>query len=407
MTGPLAGIRVFDITLAMVGPWAAMQLGAMGADVIHVEPPTPQGRRRVTQGGILHGSPPAINGLSAAYFPWNANKRGLTLDMKSPTDRANAYELLKTCDVFLMNMRPDVAGRLGVDYETVSQINERIVYCTITGWGETGPMAQLQGDDGKLNYFTGMSSTNGVEGSADGELYRHSTQLDGATGNAAVQAILMALLARRRTGKGQRIALSMLRATTAFQGARIGEYLARGTTPQRYGSASQVIAPDRAFLCADARYFAGAATSEDEWRAFCEAISTPALLEDPRFTTNSDRVAHRGELHAALEPIFRAYPLDYWVLQFRRHRLPHGWQMHWEELRNHSQVMANEYILDVPSQGPWGDVWTGGPPWRFSATPAHWSASPDIGEHNEEILREIEMHRRGAARTPAPARREP
>src|SRR5262245_16246035 len=116
--GPLSGIRVFDLTLAMVGPWASMQLGAMGADVIHIEQP----EQRV--GGFQ--VPPTINGTSIGYISWNMNKRGATFDLKNPQDRANAYELIKTCDVFLMNMRPDVAARLGVDYETVSQINPRL-----------------------------------------------------------------------------------------------------------------------------------------------------------------------------------------------------------------------------------------------------------------------------------------
>ena len=117
-------------------------------------------------GASIPGVPPSINGNSIGYISWNMNKRGLMLDMKDPAQRANAYELLKTCDVFLMNMRPDVAGRLGVDYETVSQINPGIVYCTVTGWGQTGPMRDMQGNDGLINYYTGMATTNGAEGAA-------------------------------------------------------------------------------------------------------------------------------------------------------------------------------------------------------------------------------------------------
>ena len=397
--GPLAGIRVFDMTLAMVGPWCAMNLGSMGADVIHIEPPTP--RQTIGADRPGGGVPPSINGTSIGYISWNMNKRGMTLDMKAQDDRANAYELLKTCDVFLMNMRPDVAGRLGVDYDTLSKINPGIVYCTVTGWGQEGPMRELPGADGQINHFTGMSTTNGVEGAPEGELYRHSTQMDASTGNYATQAILLALVARKRTGKGQRIDISMLRATTHLQTGRIGEYLARQALPQRLGSAAQVIAPDRAFITGDARYVAVAATSEAEWRTFCTVVGTPELVADPRFATNSDRVDHRSELHAILEPIFKTYPLDYWVLQFRRNLLPYGWPMHWDELRNHEQVRENDYMMQIPSTAPWGDVWTGGPPYRFSKTPARWFSTPEIGQHNDEILREL-AEGRGNAAVPAP-----
>ena len=393
--GPLNGIRVFDMTLAMVGPWCAMQLGAMGADVIHIEPPTPRNPGSPDRPGTgIPGVPPSINGNSIGYISWNMNKRGLTLDMKSPQDRANAYELLKTCDVFLMNMRPDVAGRLGVDYETVSQINPGIVYCTVTGWGQTGPMRDLPGADGQIQYFTGMSSTNGAEGVPEGELYRHSTQMDATTGNYACQSILLGLVARKRTGKGQRIDISMMRAASALQTPRIGEYLARGKVSERLGSNAQVVAPDTAFMAADARYVSVAATSEAEWVKFCKVIERPELVDDIRFATNADRVDHRTELNELLKPIFAGFPVDYWVLQFRRNKLPHGWLMHWDELRNHNQVVANDYLVNVPSHNAWGDVWTGGPPYRFSKTPAKWFSTPEIGEHNDEILAEIEAHRR-------------
>ncbi len=396
--GPLNGIRVFDMTLAMVGPWCAMQLGAMGADVIHIEPPFQRNAGQPGRpGGAIPGVPPSINGNSIGYISWNMNKRGLTLDMKDPKDRANAYELLKTCDVFLMNMRPDVAGRLGVDYETVSQINPGIVYCTVTGWGQTGPMRDLPGADGQINYFTGMSTTNGAEGNEHGELYRHSTQMDATTGNYACQSILLGLVARKRTGKGQRIDISMMRAASALQTARIAEYLSRGTVNPALGANAQVVAPDNAFMAADARYVSVAATSEAEWVKFCKVIEHPELVDDIRFATNSDRVDHRDELNEILKPIFAAFPVDYWVLQFRRNKLPHGWLMHWDELRNHHQVMANEYIVQVPSEQPWGDVWTGGPPYRFSKTPAKWFATPNIGEHNDQIIAEIEAHRAASA----------
>ena len=389
-TGPLSGIRVFDLTLAMVGPWASMQLGAMGADVIHVEQP----EQRVGAFQV----PPTINGTSIGYISWNMNKRGFTLDLKSPQDRANAYELIKTCDVFLMNMRPDVAGRLGVDYETVSQINPGIVYCTVTGWGHTGPMRDLPGADGQVQYFTGGAAANGAEGE-DTEIYRHSTQFDATTGNYACMSILMGLVGRKKTGKGQRVDISMLRATTAMQTPRIAEYLMSKQNPARLGNQAQATAPDRAFMCADRRDLGVSATNEEEWQALCKALGRLEFIEDPRFATNTDRVDHRQELSDALSPIFASMPLDYWVLELNRAGVPNGRLMRWDEIRHHEQVLDNNYIAPVDTR-EWGRVWTSPGPWHFSKTPTEWSATPTIGEHNAEIVAEIEAHRAAGSSTP-------
>ena len=172
---PLEDIRVFDLTQWMVGPWVSMQLGALGADVIHIEQPD------VAWESVGAGVPPTINGTSIGYICWNMNKRGLSLDLKSPRDRQVAYELLPTCDVFMINMRPGVADRLGLSYETVSEINPQIVYCSITGWGESGPMRDDPGADMMLQYVTGLSSGTGIPDGEDG-IYRHFTQMDGTAG---------------------------------------------------------------------------------------------------------------------------------------------------------------------------------------------------------------------------------
>ena len=156
--GPLDGVRVFDMTLWMVGPWASTQLGALGADVIHIEQPGVDPR---TLGA---GVPPSIDGTSIGYITWNMNKRGLFLDLKSQADRETAYRLLQTCDVFLVNMRPGAADRLGMGYEQVRAANPKVVYTAITGWGETGPMRDSPGADVQCQYFTGFWSTNGAPG---------------------------------------------------------------------------------------------------------------------------------------------------------------------------------------------------------------------------------------------------
>ncbi len=383
MPGPLAGIRVFDLTMWMVGPWCSMQLGGMGADIIHIEQPG------VLWSSLGAGVPPTINGTSIGYIAWNMNKRGLFLDLKATEDRSTAYELIKSSDVFIVNMRTGVADRLGLSYEALSAINPNIVYCSITGWGETGPMATRPGADTQVGYFTGLWSTQGATGEA-GQVYRHFTQTDATSGNYAAQAILMALLARKRTGRGQKIELSMLRCASAIQTPRIAEYLARGSVAEPLGSASQATAPDQAFLCEDKQYVGVSVTSEAEWKTFCAVTEQLQLPDDPRFASNVARVEHRAELTAALEPVFRSKPQFYWVMKLNAGRIPCGYPMQFEQLRQHPQVVENDYIVDVETSA-WGNVYTGGPPWHFSETPARWFGTPMPGEHTGEILDELKQ----------------
>jgi crotonobetainyl-CoA:carnitine CoA-transferase CaiB-like acyl-CoA transferase len=391
--GPLEGIRIFDLTVYMVGPWAAVQLGALGADVIHIEQPN------VEPSTLGAGVPPTINGTSIGYITWNMNKRGLFLDLKTAEDRQTAYELLKTCDVFMINMRTGTADRLGMSYEAVLAINPRIVYCSITGFGEIGPMATRPGADGQMQYFSGFWSTNGARG-GEREIYRHFTQMDGSTGNYAAQAILMGLLARQRTGKGQRIEVSMLRATTALQTARIGEYLATGEVPQPLGSAAFATAPDEAFMCEDSLYIGISIARQHEWKTLCLVIDRADLVSDPRFAANTDRVRYRDELSAILQAIFITKPQYHWMMQLTRAGIPCGYPMRFEQLRYHPQVTENSYIIETDTSA-WGRVYTGGPPWHFSRTPATWSGTPLPGEHTGEILDELAQLRD----QPAPAAR--
>ena len=184
----------------------------------------------------------------------------------------------------------------------------------------------------------------------------------------------------------------MLNATMALQTARLSEYLATDTLAQPLGSAAYATAPDQAFLCEDQRWVGVSVTSEDEWRAFCRAVERPQLADDPRFRTNRDRVQHREGLSSLLQPVFRARPQFYWMMVLTEARVPCGYPMRFEELRYHPQVRENQYLVDVETSG-WGEVTTGGPPWRFSRTPATWTGTSMPGEHTGEILDELEQRK--------------
>jgi crotonobetainyl-CoA:carnitine CoA-transferase CaiB-like acyl-CoA transferase len=372
-SGPLSGIRVFDLTLWMVGPWAAAQLGALGADVLHVERPgtPPQALGRV---------PPTIDGTSIGYLAWNMNKRGLGLDLKEPDHVRAALDVIEHCDVFLANMRPGVVDRLGLGYDTVAERNPGIVYCDVNGWGHDGPMAGSPGSDGVLQGYSGFWSLNGT----DGEFYRHYTQLDSSTGNLAVVGILAALAHRRRTGTGQRIRISMLAASMALQAVPLGLALA-GEQPAPRGAASQLTAPDDVLTCADGLHLGISVTSDAQWRGLCAAVEG---LDRPEWATNAGRLAGLDELTEVLSAAFARRTRPYWLWRLRAAGVPLGYPLTFDELRTHEQVHRLGQLPAVDTKH-WGDVTTGGSPWRFSGHDTRWTAPPLAGEHTAEILAEL------------------
>jgi crotonobetainyl-CoA:carnitine CoA-transferase CaiB-like acyl-CoA transferase len=379
--GPLEGIRVFDLTLIMVGPWSTMNLGALGADVIHVERPD------ISRSSLGGGIPPYINGTSIGHITWNMNKRQAFFDLKSEFDNEMARKLLATCDVFVDNMRPGVADRLGLSYEALSELNPRIVYCTICGWGTSGPLAERTAADPQIQAFTGYAGNSGPEGGRP-EVYRHFTQMDATTGNYATMAILMALLARERTGRGQRIDLTMIEAGTAVQATKLGEYLATGEQPPLLGSAASTVAPSEAFLCEGGVYIGVQAATLQQWRALCTALGLDDLGADPRFETVAGRVEARKEISSCLAAVFAAKPARWWQLKLSKAGVPCARVMSFEELIHHPQVTENHYIEPAHTE-PWGDVYATGLPWTFSRTPATVLPTADAGAHTSEILDEI------------------
>jgi len=381
MRGPLEGIRVFDFTLLMVGPWSTMNLGALGADVIHIERP---GIDDKSLGG---GVPPYMNGVSIGHITWNMNKRQMFLDLKSASDLELARKLLATCDVFVDNMRPGVVDRLGLSYEALSEINPRLVYCTICGWGTSGPYSDRTAADPQIQAFTGFAGNSGPAGGRS-EVYRHFTQMDANTGNYATMAILMALLRREKTGRGQRIDLTMVQAGTAVQATRIGEYLATGEQPPILGSETASVVPSRAFETEDGTYLGVQATTPQQWQALCDTLGLKDLAADPRFVTIAGRVEGREEINDRLAAALKTKPARWWQIRFGRCGVSCGRIMRFEELMHHPQVTQNDYIEPAQTEA-WGEVYATGLPWTFSRTPASVLPAAMAGAHTGEILDEL------------------
>jgi len=379
MAGILEGIRVFDLTIAAVGPWASKLLGEMGADVIKVEAP---------EGELSHVIPPPIKGTAVLYISANFNKRHIVLDLKQEGDRATALKIIEKSDVFIQNMRPGAVERLGLGYDVVSQVNPRLIYVAASAYGRTGPMAKEAGIDPNLQAFSGWCSITGQPG-GQGEMFRHLAHLDINTSSMIVEAVLQGLLAREKTGKGQKIEIEMLAAALSLQTSRIAEYFATGEQPQPMGSATTTTVPHQAFLCEDQKYIAVGVVQEDQWLRFCRALKLEELVNDSRFATNPKRVEHRAALIPLLEERFRTKPVAWWVIRLTKEQVPNSRIMDFEALRHHPQVLQNEQIVELQTPH-WGTLAVDGVPWKFSKTPAGPIRPGGLkGEHTEEVLREF------------------
>ena len=376
----LDGIRVFDLTIAAVGPWATKLLGALGADVIKVE--APGGDR------LSHAVPPMIKGSSVLYISANHNKRMIELDLKKEADRAIAVKIIEKSDIFVQNMRPGAVERLGLGYNVVARLNPRMIYVAASAYGRTGPMASEAGIDPTVQSFCGWCSITGPE-HGRGEMYRHLAHLDLTTATTITQAILQALIARERTGQGQLIEIEMLTAAMALQTTRLAEYFATGEQPPPLGSAAATTAPHQAFECEDRKYLAVGVERDEQWAGLCTALKLEELIGDRRFATNPHRVLRRTELSRILAERFRTKPARWWEIRLNKENVPNSLFLTFDELRDHPQVRANNHIVELDTPH-WGRMHADGLPWKFENTPVgpvHVGGRP--GEQTEEILREL------------------
>lgn len=376
-TGPLHGIRVLDLSAGAAGPICTMVLGDLGADVIKVEPPEGEWGRTL--------GPPFVRGVAAAFLGMNRNKRSIAADLKRPGAAEVVRRLARTSDVFVESFRPGVTARLGVDYEVLAAINPRLVYCAITAFGSVGPWRDRPGVDGIVQAVSGLMS---VTGTADGPPVKVGVPAADMVGaHLAVEAILAALFARERTGRGQRVEISLLDALIAFQAVPLSMYLASGEAPARLGSAAPYAAPNEAFPTRDG-YIMVAAYSPQRWKSLCDLIGRSELATDPRFADNAARVRNRAALVQVLSEVFRQRPSAEWLEVLEAADILCGPLVTYPELPSHPQVVANEMIVSV-SHPELGMNRIPGIPHRLTDTPASVRMPPPlVGEHTEEVLRE-------------------
>ena len=380
---PLEGIRVLDLTQAMAGPFCTMMLGDLGADVIKVERP---GRGDDSRGwgppfvGEPYGPYP---GESAYFISANRNKRSLTVNLKSPEGQKIARRLAAVSDALVENFRTGVLDKMGLGYEDLRAVNPRLVYCSISGYGRTGPYAERPGYDFVIQAEGGFM---GITGPEEGPPYRVGVPvIDITAGMFAATAILAALRARDLTGAGQLVDVSLLDTQVALLTNVASNHLVGGVGHRRLGNAHPSIAPYEAFPARD-RWFALAAANERQWALLCDVIGQPELRDDPRFADNNGRVANRAALRAVLDPVFQARDAGGWLAAFREAGLPCGPINTIPDVFAHPQAEARELVLEAEHPTA-GTIRFPGFPYKLSDTPAAVRRPPPrLGEHTDEVL---------------------
>ena len=375
---PLTGVRILDLSRVVSGPFGAMILGDLGADVVKVEEPE-RGDESRSYG------PPFQNGESAYFMSVNRNKRSIAIDLKSADGIALVRRLAETADVLVENFRPGTADRLGLGYEELRSRNAELVYCSISGFGRTGPDATRPGYDLIVQGEAGLMD---ITGSPDGPPTKVGTSIaDLVAGLYAAQAITAALFQRRVTGTGRRVDIAMLDAVASLLTFNAGIYFATGKSPRRRGNLHPTISPYETFEVADGWINIGVA-NDKFWALFCDAIGKSDLVADLRFWSPSARVTNRNALIEIIEPILRQAPRDVWVSRLSTAGVPCGAIRAVSEVCEATQLESRGMILHTkhPKAGEIRSVAT---PFRFDdQSPRIPRPPPLLDQHRLEILRD-------------------
>ncbi|CAN5174707.1 CaiB/BaiF CoA-transferase family protein [soil metagenome] len=375
MAGALDGIRVLELSRHLAGPFAAMTLADLGADVIKVEPP---GR-----GDDTRGYPPFWNGVSCYFLSANRNKRSVTLNLQADDGREIAKKLIKESDILIHNFRSGTMERWGLGYDRLRELNPRLIYCAISAVGSDGPDRDRAGVDLLMQAYGGLMSITGESGRPP---VRVGTSLVDLTAGAnAVQGILAALYVRERTGHGQRIESSLLEGQVSWLTYHAVSYFANGEVPERLGSSHASVAPYGAFPTSDG-FLLVAIASDALWRRFCEAIERPELLADARFTSNALRCENRDALAGVLNEILSHDTAEGWAARMDAAGVPCSPVNNIDAVLNLPQVAHRDMVVDMPRDDI-PDLRLPGVAIKMSDTPGSVrTPPPDLGQHTAEVL---------------------
>jgi formyl-CoA transferase/CoA:oxalate CoA-transferase len=378
MAGPLDGIQVLDLTRALAGPYCTQLLGDMGAEIIKLE--MPQGGDESRRWG------PFWNELSCYYLATNRNKRSLVVDLKTDAGRKIALALAKQSDVCIENSRPGVMSRLGLDYDTLVAFNRRLVYCSISGFGQEGPRAQEPAFDLMMQGFTGLMGLTGHPGEPPVRV--GLPVIDFGAGLLAAFGITAALLQREQDGLGQKVETSLLEGQLSWLSYCVLGFFANGTVPRGMGGAHHSITPYQICRAKD-DYFVLAVGNDVQWRRLCHAIRRPELAEDFRFATNRERLEHREVLDAILDEVFSRFTAAELIVGISQAGVPCGPINGVDDIVADPQVLHIGLIKEVPHRSI-PDLRLTGVPITLSRTPGEIHDPPPLlGEHTDQILHEL------------------
>src|SRR6195256_1074683 len=375
--GPLSGLKVLDLTHVMAGPTCTLMLADMGADVIKIE-------RNPAGDDSRHSVPPKIGDEAASFLMMNRNKRGIVVDLKTAGGKKIMRRLIAAADVLVENFAPGVMDRLGFGYQELRQEHPALIYCSLSGFGRTGPYQHRRGFDLMAQAISGIMSFTGER--PDGPPVKCGAPLSDITaGILAAMGILAAYTHRLKTGQGQWVETSLFEAAlvqTYWQGAIA---LATGVAPKAMGSAHPLNAPYQAFEASDGWIVVGGA-NQKHWMRTLEVLGALELARDPRFTTGADRMAHLKELEASLSARFRTRPAAYWLSALEQADVPCGPVNDMLQALADPQTIAREMVIEV-EHSSLGSVKTLGLPIKFSETPGKVrTGAPLYGQHTRPIL---------------------
>jgi len=379
MVRPLEEIKVLDLSRALAGPYCTMMLADMGAEVIKLEMP---GRGDDSRAW----GPPFLEGESAYFMSVNRNKKSMTLNLKKERAIEIIHKLIKQSDIIIENFRPGTMERLGLSYTEVKEINPKIIYCSISGFGQDGPYRLLPGMDQVLQGMGGLMS---ITGEPNGPPIKVGVAVaDIAGGMFAAYGIMLALFNREKTGKGQKIDNSLLDNQIAWLTYRAGAFFVSGEIPKPLGSGHPVIVPYQAFKAKDT-YFNLAVGNDQLWEKFCKAVGLEEIMNDPKYATNSNRVKNREEVVKIIEDLICTKETKEWLKILTDAGVPCGPIYTMEKLFSDPQVLHRKMVqeLDHPKAGK---IKVTGIPLKLSDTPGEiLTAPPVLGQHTKEILHEL------------------
>ncbi len=387
---PLSHIRILDLSRVLAGPWCSQLLADLGAEVIKIERPGSGDETRAWGPPYLKDAEGNDTTEAAYYLAINRNKESVTVDLAHPEGQKIVRELAMQCDVVLENYKVGGLKKYGLDYESLSQLNPRLVYCSITGFGQNGPWADRPGYDFIIQGLGGLMSVTGeADGRPGGGPQKVGVALvDILTGLYAANAIQAALIEREKSGLGQHIDVSLLDTQVASLANLSLNYLCSGISPKRMGNAHPNIAPYQVLASSDG-HFIVAVGNDGQFHRFCEVLDLPGMADDERFATNAARVRNRAVLDAAIEARAATKTRHEWLAQLEAAGVPCGPINNLQEVFAEPQIASRDMVVAVPHPTA-GEVKLVGNPIKLSRTPVDYrSAPPLLGEQTEAVLREL------------------